>query len=371
MASTFFDEQSGASAIKAEIVNKYFWAWAKVMVTRNKVNHLAYIDLFAGPGRYENGASSTPLLVLETALGEPEMAQRLLTVFNDQDPEHVQSLRTAIATIPGIGGLRHPPQFYNLEVTEEITRWFEHSDLPPSLVFFDPWGYKGLSLGLIDSALRAWGSDLVFFFNYNRINMGIRNDVVEDHMHALFGRERATALREAVGGMSPAERELHVVNAVGEALLEGRANFVIPFRFRSADGARTSHYLFFASKAELGYRIMKGIMYAASAKSDDGVASFEYTPVEDRQLGLLFAYSRPIDDLRRRLLTTYAGRSLTVDNLWQRDHVRTPYVEKNYKDILVEMEAAGEVVCTPPASGRPKRSGKPTMAGHVTVRFPK
>lgn len=369
MPSTFFDEQSGASAIKAEIVNKYFWAWAKVMINRNKVERLAYIDLFAGPGRYENGASSTPLLVLETALADQELARRLLTVFNDQNPEHIRSLQTAIAAIPGIDGLRNMPKFHNLEVTETITRWFEASELPPSLVFFDPWGYKGLSLGLIDAALSGWGSDLVFFFNYNRINMGIRNDVVEDHMEALFGRARAGALRQAVGGMGPSQRELHVVNAVGEALLERRAKYLIPFRFRSADGARTSHYLFFASKHELGYKIMKDIMYAASAKSDDGVATFEYTPVEDRQLGLLFAYSRPIDDLRRRLMNKFRGRTLTVDSLIQGDHVGTPYVEKNYKDILVEMEVSGEVVCDPPVSSRPRRSGKPTMAGHVRVSF--
>lgn len=32
VADNFFDEQSEQSLIKAEIISKYFWAWAKVIV---------------------------------------------------------------------------------------------------------------------------------------------------------------------------------------------------------------------------------------------------------------------------------------------------------------------------------------------------
>ena len=370
MSTGFFDDQSAASAIKAEIVNKYFWAWAKVMIKRAKAQTIAYIDLFAGPGRYGSGNKSTPLLVLETAIRDDDMRNRLRAVFNDQNPDHVESLRTAVDELDRIADLRHRPEFFNMPVSDDIAAWFERTRLPPSLVFFDPWGYKGLSLRLIDGALKDWGSDLIFFFNYNRINMGIGNDAVEDHVDALFGRERANELRRQVAGLPSARRELHVVNAVGEALLARRANHVLPFRFRTPDGARTSHYLFFASKHPLGYEIMKGIMYAASAKSDDGVASFEYTPVDDNQLRLLFAYSRPIDELRRMLQADFVGRRLTVKQLYEGHHLGQPFVLKNYKDILVEMEAAGEVSCSPPAAERPKRHGRPTMADKVLVTFP-
>lgn len=370
MAKGFFDEQTAASAVKAEIVNKYFWAWAKVMIKRAKVGTIAYIDLFAGPGRYASGNRSTPLLVLETAIKDADMRGRLRTVFNDQNPEHVKSLVRAVAELPGIESLRHPPDFFSFPVTDEIAEWFEKTGLPPSLVFFDPWGYKGLSLRLIDAALKDWGSDLIFFFNYNRVNMGIGNDAVGDHIDFLFGKQRADGLRRKISELPPDDREVHIVNAVGEALIEGHAKHVLPFRFRSADGVRTSHYLFFASKHPLGYEIMKEVMYRASAKSEDGVASFEYTPVQDSQLRLLFAYARPIDDLRRLLRAEFAGRSLTVKQLYERHHLGRPYVLKNYKDILIEMERAGEVACEPPAAERRPRNGRPTLADTVRVTFP-
>ena len=61
-ANSFFDEQTEQSLVKATIVAKYFDAWASVIVNTQKRNphqpqKIAYIDLFAGPGRY-NGRFS-------------------------------------------------------------------------------------------------------------------------------------------------------------------------------------------------------------------------------------------------------------------------------------------------------------------------
>ncbi len=32
VADTFFEEQTEQSLVKAEIISKYFWAWAKVII---------------------------------------------------------------------------------------------------------------------------------------------------------------------------------------------------------------------------------------------------------------------------------------------------------------------------------------------------
>ncbi len=89
--TSFFDEQKEQSLIKARIVEKYFWAWAKVIIpTAKKANSkIAYIDLFAGTGRYKDGSKSTPIKVLETAISDPDMQNMLETVFNDVDRENV------------------------------------------------------------------------------------------------------------------------------------------------------------------------------------------------------------------------------------------------------------------------------------------
>ena len=149
MAHGFFEEQREQSAVKAEIVAKYFNAWADVMIGNAQryegIEKIAYIDLFAGPGRYKDGAKSTPLLVLERAIQKPELARLLVTMFNDSDPENVQSLRQAIEELPGRESLAHQPQAFCSEVGDDAQQMFERSRLCPTFSFIDPFGYKGLS----------------------------------------------------------------------------------------------------------------------------------------------------------------------------------------------------------------------------------
>ena len=89
----FFDEQLDQSDAKARIIQKYFFAWANVIIPTAKAmsNKIGYFDLYAGPGRYKDGAKSTPLLILEQAIANPTMASMLVTMFNDADEDQTTS----------------------------------------------------------------------------------------------------------------------------------------------------------------------------------------------------------------------------------------------------------------------------------------
>jgi hypothetical protein len=67
---------------------------------------------------YNDGAKSTPLLVLETVIQDknPRMRERLVTVFNDKDEANVRSLQKAISELPGIATLKYPSEVINNEV---------------------------------------------------------------------------------------------------------------------------------------------------------------------------------------------------------------------------------------------------------------
>ena len=192
----FFEEQREQSLIKSEIVSKYFDAWASVIIKvleKKKAFHpIAYVDLFAGPGRYEDGTISTPVKILQKAISNPEYQERLICIFNDKSKKNSQSLEEIINTMPGIENIKNKPRVYNSEIDEGIIELFEMTRFYPALFFIDPWGYKGLSLRLIKSIIKDWGCDCIFFFNYNRINMGINNACVEEHINALFGKRRVS-----------------------------------------------------------------------------------------------------------------------------------------------------------------------------------
>lgn len=369
---TFFNETREQSEVKARLVAKYFWAWANVVIpTVKKIpgGRIAYIDLFAGPGRYKDGTKSTPLLVLEQAIADDKMRPILVTMFNDGDPKNSASLQNAIDALPGIERLKHAPQIYSEEVGDEIVKMFEGMRLVPTLFFVDPWGYKGLSLRLVNSVLKDWGCDCIFFFNYNRINMGLGNEFVRDHMDALFGVERADKLRQQLERLTPHERELAIVNEIAEALHEMGGRYVLPFGFRNARGVRTSHHLIFVSKHFKGYEIMKEIMASESSNSAQGVASFAYNPASRNQ-PLLFELARPLDDLSDLLLARFAGQTLTMQQVYEQHNVGTPYIAKNYKDALRRLETEGRIQVDPPAEKRQRRYGEVTFAPGVRITFP-
>jgi three-Cys-motif partner protein len=370
-AAKFFDEQREQSEVKARIVEKYFYAWAKVIIPTAKKwgNRLAYIDLFAGPGRYNDGAASTPLLVLQRAIQDPDLSLMLVARLNDRDAAHAAALKSEIEKLPGIERLRHQPQITCGEVNEDAERYFSEIRLIPSFTFVDPFGYVGLSLKIVNGVIKDWGCDCVFFFNYGRINAGISNEFVDRHMNALFGETRAAKLRATLPSKSPDGREMIILEELAQALKEMGGKFVLPFRFRSPSGRRTTHCLIFVTKHFKGYEVMKDIMARESSTTDQGVPSLTYSPA-DESTPLLFSLARPLDALEGLLLKAFAGQTLSMKRVYEIHNVDTPYIERNYKEVLVRLEAAGKITTDPPASSRPKRSGTPTFAAHVQVTFP-
>jgi three-Cys-motif partner protein len=368
-AETFFDESREQSIIKTTIVHKYFWAWAKVIIPTAKktVGKIGYIDLFCGPGRYKDGTKSTPLYILEKAVQDPDMRQMLVTIFNDLDPQNTESLQNAIFGIPGLSTLKYKPQVINSEVGIQIETMFQNMGRVPTLFFVDPWGYKGLSLGLINSVIKNWGCDCIFFFNYNRINMGLNNPYVRDHMDALFGKQRADTLRQKLEQMTPSEREMEIVEQLTQALKSSGSGmrYVLPFCFKNEKGSRTSHHLIFVTKHFRGYEIMKEIMAQRSTSSCQGVPSFEYCQADISQ-PMLFELSRPLDDLEQMLLIKYAGQKTNMQWIYEEHSVGRPFLEKNYRDALKNLENQGLIITYPPKSQR--RPG--TFSDRVQIIFP-
>ena len=367
----FFEERKEQSLVKSTIVSKYFYAWAKVIIPSAKKHHnnkIGYIDLFSGPGYYDDGTESTPLLVLKKAIQDLDMRNMLITIFNDKNHDYVQSLENAINKLPGIDDLKYKPEICNYEVGEDLVKKFEDSQIIPTLSFVDPWGYKGLSRRLISALTKNWGCDCIFFFNFNRINAGLDNPRVKEHMDALFGVERAEELRTELKDLRPRDRELTIVEEITQALKDVR-KYVLPFCFKNDKGNRTTHHLIFVSKHKRGYGIMKEIMAGESSGSTQGIPSFEYSPATSRQTSL-FDLSRPLEDLGDMLMNDFAGRTLKTIQIYDEHNLDRPYILKNYKDILTQLETEEKIKANPPADKRPKRKGKVTFGDNVKVTFP-
>ena len=160
MSEDFFDEQLPGSKIKSAIVSSYFRQWSKII--GKYAEKIGYIDLFCGPGKYDDGSDSTPLLVLKSAIEDEKLKKSLVTIFNDKESENTEKLKNEISELKGVEQLKYYPYVDNKTVGNDVVEEMKKVELIPSLIFIDPWGYKGLSLELIASVIKDWGCDCIF-----------------------------------------------------------------------------------------------------------------------------------------------------------------------------------------------------------------
>jgi three-Cys-motif partner protein len=361
-ADTFFDHQSPESATKTDIVANFFPAWLNI-IGRTARGSLAYMELFAGPGKYADGTKSTPILVLESILASPH-SSRFRVVLNEMKSRAADLLEANVKALPGIDRLREPPIIRREEIDREKAISFLHYlDNFPAVLFVDPFGYKGVSRQLFAQFMRGgWGRDAILFFNYKRINAALSNPEFTEHMEAIFGADRAATLWDTLAPLQSEEREQHVHAALEEAFHEAGVNFIQRYDFEKRHDS-----LVFMSQSEKGLRVMKTVMQKRSRSDDDGVPSFSFARPAPRQMNLqLFGPQRSqLDDLRDSLLTAFDGRTVTFEELVREHHPGTRYVDRNYRQVLLEMESRSEITTSPSK----RRTG--TFGPNVKITFPR
>jgi hypothetical protein len=115
---------------------------------------------------------------------------------------------------------------------------------------------------------------------------------------------------------------------------------------------------------------MKEIMAGMSSKHEQGVPSFEYCTADSR-FPMLFELNRPLDDLEKMLPAFFAGKTLSMNDVYEQHHVGHRFIKANYKDALRKLEEKGRLSADPPADKRKKLKGVPTFADGVKVSFPR
>jgi three-Cys-motif partner protein len=376
MPDDWFNKPTEQSKVKSTIVVKYFDAWANVMIGAAKKRHgiheytnsrLAYVDLLSGPGYYQDGTKSTPIRILEKAAEKDGTREMLVAIFNDIELDYTQKLTKAIESDPLIGKLAHRPEIYTNQVDNRIIQLLEKIKGVPTFLFFDPWGYKTLSLGLISTAIQDWGSDCIFFFNYNRVNMALSNPVFREQMLSLFGEMKFRELSRNLDTLSPAERESKILDEIKNVLNGKGIKYVLPFRFKNEKN-KTSHHLIFSSKHPKGLEIMKTVMAIESSYVIHGVPSLEFTPNKDHQI--TFDELTVVDELADELLLTFSGQTLKMRQIYEIHSIGKSFTAKTYKEALIKLESEGRIETQRTSRQKQTVKGEPTFGDEVIVVFP-
>lgn len=73
----FFKKQTDSSRVKASIVSEYFPQYCKIIRRKHEPEMFRYIDLFAGPGIYEDGNISTPIMLARNIAKESSLKDKV------------------------------------------------------------------------------------------------------------------------------------------------------------------------------------------------------------------------------------------------------------------------------------------------------
>lgn len=361
-----FTEQREQSAIKTEIVTKYFDAWSTILSKR--FPKIGYIDLYAGPGIYDDESISTPIIILQKIINSPSLRSKVVVCLNDKDATNYERLQKNVANLDNISLLTHHPRITNEEITYDTPKKFNYPKIP-CFCFIDPAGYNGLSLELLKVFGQDYGSDIIFFFNYNDINRAISNSRVSINMKQLFGDKHYQTLIKKISKESGLNREVIIVNEMSEAIHDIGISYVLPFRFKTEGKNRTSHYIIFASKNIVGFNIMKDIMYKIGEKDFNGIGQFEFIPSCDKQaetqLSIIDLFATPFQEFKENLCKQYCGKTISMKYLYNQDSPNTRFVSSQYKKALMELEQEGRISCDKPYTQRRKN----TLSDNTIIKF--
>lgn len=354
----FFKRQTDSSKIKAYIVSEYFPQYCRIIRKKHEPRMFRYIDLFAGPGIYEDGNESTPILIGRNVAADSTLKDKVQLVFNDL--YFKDDLKENFESEFPRGTFGQGVYFSQYEVgkSQEVYNFLERNTMIdgkneiPSLLFFDPFGYKGMNTEVLARFLKNWGNEIFLFINTKRINPALENEKFEDLVRLWFPT-RYDDLKERIRQQKTVSDRLEYIisNLADEfkALLKTKYLYCIAFRFQEEDINTTSHYILHITKGAKGFELAKSV-YDKFANEDlvlRGSNTYTFDPKKCMYNETLFGnIDEAVNDLKQLLYFDYSGKTVAALDLFINHQIRTRYSRKHYISALRKLVAEKKIVST-------------------------
>ena len=340
----FFKKQTDSSRVKAAIISEYFPQFCKIISRRHTPRQFGYIDMFAGPGIYDDGSLSTPLLVAKKCYEDSFLRERVWMVFNDLD--FGDKLRENFEKFYQSGTFPNEPFFANRVFGEwpRIDNFLMRNTMEgfynerPSLLFIDPWGYKHINTRVLAQFLTQWGNEVFIFINTKRLNAAFENELFQEDLKVVFPLTYNEVKAEKKMQGSVEERHKFMINHLADEfrrVLRGVV-FYTAFQFREEDQATPSHYLLHITKGAKGFELVKQVYskYANVERNLGGMDSVETYTFDPRSIqGTSWLdedfKQQNIQKLKNELRKKYASQMLQTEQLFNEDQ-RTRMLSRSY-----------------------------------------
>lgn len=347
----FFKSQTPSSRIKANIVANYFPKYCKIIL-KYPQSEIRYLDLFSGPGIYEDGSLSTPILIGDSCNKDDNLRNVVHLLFNDN--EHIETLKNHFDFRFKEKPFKFAPRFANKTVgdDEKISSYLRKDPVKgknpyPTLLFFDPFGYKTINTRDLANFLSNWGNEIFLFFNIKRIHAAVENEKFDDLMNELFPTTISKIRKDRKYKGQVSER----LSLIIENLANEFKNIVprlhhCAFKFQEEDSNTTSHYIIHFTKHSRGFDLIKQIYNdfdnIGATLGANGDYTFDSKKLDD-SIGMLDFGDQNIETLGNALLHNFKGRKLTASKLFEEHHSSGKYCRKHYSDTLRDLVAKDKI----------------------------
>jgi len=349
---------------KHQILASYLDAWYPILSTWN--GRIAFLDGFAGRGRYNDGSEGSPLIALRHLLDHrawPSMQHKeFVFLFVEANADNSATLEAEVdrfktARAPWPPNVR--VHVINAPFDKTATALLDNlrvqkRKLAPTFAFVDPFGYRGLPMSLIAELLSFPKTELFVNFMVGHVQRFIERDGQERAMRDLFGLHVEDILKD--WDSSDVGRVEHL-----RAVYERQLTDVVGFPYVQSFGMVNS-------TGNLGYYLMHGTRHPSAVKamkaamwSIDPAGGFSFS---DRLAGenVLFTPEPDLRPLRAAIVAGFAGKAgVSIDDIEWFAILKTPYRETHVRKAIAPLEGDGVIVV--------HRPGKRGFPSGTTIDF--
>ena len=345
-------EMKEHTEVKHRILRKYLSIWTRILGSTNR--EVQYFDGFAGRGRYKDGEAGSPLLAIDVADSHIDQLNMFHCTLNELNStnfgvlkEEVAKKKQQCAHSERINTEFHNRKFEDIALDVLTNEDYRHL---PSLVFVDPFGYKGTPFETISDIMniRDSGDEVFFNFMVDKIRRFVNDEEKANTITRAFGTDKWKYIRD-IDNRQQQEKEL-LQFYVSRLREDAGVKHVFPFQMKHPDKDVTVYYLIFATNHFKGLRVMKDVMFD---EGDDDLFAYlgpDHYKYENEQMTLFDATNTNGGDDRKtrefadHLHNQFEGMKMRYEDLIKYTYTSTDLVERHCRNALQYLERCDKVV---------------------------